>query len=241
MRSWRCRNSNGDVEFRRYGLAVDTIEEYTLVTPTGEVHNVSDNSDPVLFAALKGTGNNFGIITNFKLRTVEQAKEIFGGRIYYSAESYSQVLPLIERFSSSANTENKAALVASFTSYKGQQVLLLELYYNGANPPSPLFADFLAIPSMSSDVSTRSYVSWVKSASGDLAGHMQALPNTAPVRKYSISLLKQITELVAVSVEIYLAHFNVKSIADVGDDQNAGAAGSAHSGFLISVSVEVAL
>jgi len=42
----------------RYGLAVDSVLQYTLVLPNATVINVTHESDPKLFGALKGTLNN---------------------------------------------------------------------------------------------------------------------------------------------------------------------------------------
>lgn len=47
----------------RFGLAVDLIQEYTLVLPSGTVKRVTAQSDNALFNALKGTGNNVGAKT----------------------------------------------------------------------------------------------------------------------------------------------------------------------------------
>lgn len=111
---------------------------------------------------------------------------------------FPQVLPLIERFSSPNNTDNKAALLGSFASFQGQQILALQIYYNGETPPAGLFDPFLAIPSMSSNVTTRPFSDLVTATSTAGTDNMQALPETAPVKGYSAAFLKKVTELIAV-------------------------------------------
>ena len=73
------------------GLAFDSVEAFELVKPGGEVVEVTHESDPELFFALKGGGNNFvcfpflievivladahatqGIVTQFTMRTFPQ-------------------------------------------------------------------------------------------------------------------------------------------------------------------------
>jgi hypothetical protein len=41
------------------GLSFDSVVAFELVKPTGEVVEVTNESDPELFFALKGGGNNF--------------------------------------------------------------------------------------------------------------------------------------------------------------------------------------
>ncbi|KAJ7030198.1 hypothetical protein C8F04DRAFT_1186995 [Mycena alexandri] len=51
------------------GLTIDTVTAYELVKPNGKIVTVTAASDPDLFFALKGGGNNFGIVTEFTLKT----------------------------------------------------------------------------------------------------------------------------------------------------------------------------
>jgi FAD/FMN-containing dehydrogenase len=46
-----------------YGLACDNVESYELVTASGVIINVSQNKFPDLYWALRGGGNNFGLVT----------------------------------------------------------------------------------------------------------------------------------------------------------------------------------
>lgn len=43
----------------QHGLTIDTVMAFDLVLPTGEIKVVTASSDPDLFFALKGGGNNF--------------------------------------------------------------------------------------------------------------------------------------------------------------------------------------
>jgi fumiquinazoline A oxidase len=47
----------------QYGLIIDALVSVRLVTATGDIISVSDESYPELFWAIRGAGTNFGIIT----------------------------------------------------------------------------------------------------------------------------------------------------------------------------------
>ncbi|KAL2831968.1 hypothetical protein BJY01DRAFT_226223 [Aspergillus pseudoustus] len=57
----------GGISFlsRRYGWAVDNVRNYEVVLANGTIANVNQGSFPDLFFALRGGGNNFGIVTRF--------------------------------------------------------------------------------------------------------------------------------------------------------------------------------
>ncbi|KAI3539721.1 FAD binding domain-containing protein [Colletotrichum filicis] len=67
----------------QYGLAVDNVWEYQLVLPNATIVNVSETVHPDLYFALRGGGNNFGIITNFRSRLVPQGQKWGGARTYH--------------------------------------------------------------------------------------------------------------------------------------------------------------
>ncbi|KAK1676120.1 hypothetical protein BDP55DRAFT_121273 [Colletotrichum godetiae] len=92
----------------QYGLAVDNVWEYQvsvsipcqtpcfvatsqvpssltlhqLVLPNATIVNVSETAHPDLYFALRGGGNNFGVITNFCSRLVPQGQKWGGSRTY---------------------------------------------------------------------------------------------------------------------------------------------------------------
>lgn len=66
----------------KHGLAVDNLESVELVTADGEIREVSDETDPDLFWALRGGGGNFGVAASLAYRTHELT-EVTGGIVAY--------------------------------------------------------------------------------------------------------------------------------------------------------------
>lgn len=53
-----------------------------LVLPNSTAINVTHESQPDLYYALRGGVNNFGIVTRFRVRTVPQGQQLFGYKKY---------------------------------------------------------------------------------------------------------------------------------------------------------------
>jgi hypothetical protein len=81
----------------KLGWACDNVASFELVTASGLPITVSPTSYPDLFWALRGGGNNFGIVTNFKLNTFPLG-QMWGGDRIYSEDSFPDVLDAISHF-----------------------------------------------------------------------------------------------------------------------------------------------
>jgi FAD/FMN-containing dehydrogenase len=77
----------------KYGLAADNLVAVELVTADGEILDVTAESHPDLFWALRGGGGNFGVATRFTFR-VHPLTTVTGGLIVHPVE----VAPDLLRF-----------------------------------------------------------------------------------------------------------------------------------------------
>lgn len=75
----------------RYGLAADNLLEVELVTASGEVLDVSAETHPDLFWALRGGGGNFGVATSFTYR-LHPLQTVVGGLIAHPFDAAADVL-----------------------------------------------------------------------------------------------------------------------------------------------------
>ncbi|KAK8009093.1 hypothetical protein PG991_011644 [Apiospora marii] len=62
----------------RYGWACDNVESFDVVTASGVMVRTSAKQFPDLYWALRGGGNNFGLVVNFNLRTIPCPKASSG-------------------------------------------------------------------------------------------------------------------------------------------------------------------
>lgn len=75
----------------REGFICDNVVNYEVVLSTGDIVNANITENPDLWKALRGGGNNFGVVTRFDLKTFEQGP-FWGGALFYFPSGFpSQV------------------------------------------------------------------------------------------------------------------------------------------------------
>ncbi|KAF9009152.1 FAD-binding domain-containing protein [Hymenopellis radicata] len=130
----------------QYGLSLDTIVAMELVTPDGVVTN--------------GTQNNLGVVTRIVFKTFPQG-QVWGGQIAYGADQVASVNVATARFQKI--TDPKAEVITGHTFTNGEVNAAVLLFYDAPTAPSGVFDDFLSIPAISRNVSTRSFKDHVAS------------------------------------------------------------------------------
>ncbi|KAI9437989.1 FAD-binding domain-containing protein [Lactarius indigo] len=162
----------------QYGLTIDNMARYELVLPNGTITDVTQNNKDLWFA-LRGGGNNFGIVTKFTYKTVPQG-QVWGGTINYNVDQLHLVKKALLKFQQKNDT--KAALNVPVIYTPAGAITAAVLFYNAPTPAPGIFDDFLAIPTNQSDVKTRSFADMFKTLS------FINPPNTARGRLNSVSV-----------------------------------------------------
>ena len=99
----------------RHGFVCDNIMNFEVVLSTGELVNANATHHPDLYKALKGGGNNFGIVTRFDFRTFDQGLFWGGFLVLPVNESANQLQALQEFTTNSGNgADDYAALESVF-------------------------------------------------------------------------------------------------------------------------------
>lgn len=76
---------------RKHGLAANSVTAFEVVDPTGQLVQVTHDSDPDLFWALRGGGGDFGIVTSMEL-TLYPAPHVFGGLLMWPLAQAADVV-----------------------------------------------------------------------------------------------------------------------------------------------------
>ncbi|KAJ4321394.1 hypothetical protein N0V94_002931 [Neodidymelliopsis sp. IMI 364377] len=100
-------------------ISASNVESFELVTASGIVLSVSAKSYPTLYWALRGGGNNFGIVTSFKLHTFPLGK-MWGGAKLVANTDFEKALDATYKFGATGSTkDNKGSQIISFGNQAG--------------------------------------------------------------------------------------------------------------------------
>lgn len=93
----------------RYGWACDGVKNYELVTADSRILQVNETSHPDLYFALRGGGNNFGIVTRLDLDTFPQGP-IWGGSSITAGNYTPALLDALYWYAQNAPSDIDAAM-----------------------------------------------------------------------------------------------------------------------------------
>jgi FAD/FMN-containing dehydrogenase len=89
---------------RKYGLTVDNVLSFQVVTAAGKVVTASAGENKDLFWALRGGGGNFGVVTSFEFRA-HAVSTVFGGLLVHPRSEAVSVLRFFRDFMRAAPDE----------------------------------------------------------------------------------------------------------------------------------------
>lgn len=162
-----------------------------MILPNGTQVTVSNTSNPDIFFAIKGGGNKFGVIYNFKLFTVPQTDQIYGGLRLYGSDQLQNIINATYEFAQN-NKDPKAQVLPTFNYDFFSPGAIVLAFYDGPNPPAGTFAAFdQATPTI--DLwKTQTFSGLVGEAPSDLfAGGRRGAFHSVSLNNFSLSLLQQ--------------------------------------------------
>ncbi|KAF2201917.1 FAD binding domain-containing protein [Delitschia confertaspora ATCC 74209] len=137
----------GGISFfsNRYGWACDNVASFEVVTASGIILTASPTKYSDLYWALRGGGNNFGIVTKFNLETISQGQMWGGSRAHLETE-FPAVIDAFVNLGMNAETDVDAAQILSFASAQGMKIAAADIQYAKPVDNAPIFSEYLAIP-----------------------------------------------------------------------------------------------
>ncbi|KAI9699452.1 MAG: hypothetical protein M1836_003063 [Candelina mexicana] len=132
----------------QHGFACDNVQNYQVVLADGKIVDINQKSNPDLYFALRGGGNNFGIVTRFDLDTYEQGL-LWGGIQVFPSTLNVSINKAFETFNANAEKDPSAALILSYSySFKANTYFATTVYdYALPTVFPPIFEDFKKIAS----------------------------------------------------------------------------------------------
>jgi hypothetical protein len=178
----------------QYGWAASSVLEYEIVFANGTIGYITADNYPDIFKALKGGGNNFGIVTNYHLQARPQGNVWAGNLIFplRTPDTDSKLLKAVRDFTE-YNDDDKAAVIvtAERANLNVLDTWILFLFYDGPSPPADLFKNFTDIGPLTNDCRERTYAdlmafsNWVvvKASVVDIATETIPIPSAANKEK----------------------------------------------------------
>ncbi|KAK8033595.1 hypothetical protein PG991_002993 [Apiospora marii] len=167
----------GGVNFHgnQHGWAADNVVEYEIVLADGSVAKATADENPDLFWALKGGSSNFGIVTQFKLRTFASSK-VWAGTYTVSGEHLDEFFEAIADFAAT-NTDAKSHIVPmTVAASPNTTVAAVILFYDSDTVANPAcFEKFLAIPSVSNTCDFKTLSAFAIENGGLVVDHINDL------------------------------------------------------------------
>ncbi|KAJ4245724.1 hypothetical protein NW762_013848 [Fusarium torreyae] len=120
----------------QYGLAADSIIGWEMVTANGTIVNVDANTEPDLAVALRGSGSQFGIATQFTVQTYPIGN-VWGGMRIYDESKTDDIYKALHEFIPHNNLDPKAAIiVTSIVAIGSSKAFIVFYFYDGEEPPT---------------------------------------------------------------------------------------------------------
>jgi FAD/FMN-containing dehydrogenase len=95
---------------RKYGLAIDSVKVFELVTATGELVRASESENSELFWGLRGGGGGFGVITGMEMQ-LHPVEMVYGGNLIFPIEQAKTVFSRYREWIEAAPDELTSSMV----------------------------------------------------------------------------------------------------------------------------------
>ncbi|KAJ5533460.1 FAD binding oxidoreductase [Penicillium frequentans] len=125
----------------KYGLTIDNLLAATIVLANGSILEASEKNHPDLFWALRGAGQNFGVVTEFVFQGYDQTNEVYAGILSWTPDRLPQIIEFVNKFEEASNTGDQGI----FFGFCGTSIVAA-IFYNGPRSEAEsYFAPILSI------------------------------------------------------------------------------------------------
>ncbi|KAI1634262.1 hypothetical protein F4809DRAFT_619361 [Biscogniauxia mediterranea] len=137
----------------------------------GSIVNVDAEAHPDLAVAMRGSGSQFGIVTQFHIKAHPIGK-VWGGYRFFSADKADELYAALHSFVPYGREDPKAAIIhTTLFSVGGTESHIVFFFYDGETPPTEgPFADYMNVSPLADITSVQKYSSLLKTngATGEL-------------------------------------------------------------------------
>ncbi|EMD64664.1 hypothetical protein COCSADRAFT_115541 [Bipolaris sorokiniana ND90Pr] len=135
----------------QYGWACDNVASYEVVLADGRIVTATPDSEySDLFWALRGGGNNVGIVTQFNLETFAHGPLMYGGNRVFINESFSAAIDAFVDLAKNVEKDPKATQFLSFAldTRNNMRLAVADLQYADPKADAPIFDTWNKVPAI---------------------------------------------------------------------------------------------
>lgn len=153
-------STGGGISFfsNLYGWACDNIVSYEVVTASGVIVAASAKQYPDLYYALRGGGNNFGIVTKFTMEAIPLPGGMMWGGSRVSLETeFDAVVEAFYNLGINSPQDPNAAQILSFAYVQSAnlKVAAADIQYAKPITNASILQEYLSIPAISDTTKVR--------------------------------------------------------------------------------------
>lgn len=141
-------------------------ENHQVVTATGLIVTASETVLPDLYWALRGGGNNFGLVTKYNVYTIP-CPTMRGGSRIFTENHFTEVVNAFINVVNKATVDGKAQQYMAFLQSQGTNIATAELTYTEDVADPVIFQQYRNIPAIADSTSTKTLVEYVKYLEAD--------------------------------------------------------------------------
>ncbi|KAF8463790.1 hypothetical protein DFH94DRAFT_686682 [Russula ochroleuca] len=166
----------------QYGLTVDTVAEFHIVSPNG-TEIVVTKADEDLWFALKG------IVTKFTLKLYPQTN-VWGASLVFEGELADAAKAAFVKYLSRPH-DHKAVQLGHFMYINGSVSFGLSLFYDGPEPPMGLYDELLNLTSTTTTIFQGTFTDFMSTQVSPK--YKRVYSNGIPMSRYTEPIMKAYT------------------------------------------------
>ncbi|KAF4947628.1 hypothetical protein FSARC_13930 [Fusarium sarcochroum] len=147
-----------------HGWACDNVESYEVVLANGKIAKASSKDHADLYWALRGGGNNFGLVVGFNVKTYPlPGGKLWGGSRTYTEESFPALTKAVTNLVNNSPKDPKAGFWSVWAYLNKTKIALPTLYHADPNAgDAPIWGDFNSLKPVADQTQTQHISEWAK-------------------------------------------------------------------------------
>ncbi|RTE76764.1 hypothetical protein BHE90_008754 [Fusarium euwallaceae] len=147
-----------------HGWACDNVDSYEVVLANGAIVKASAKQHKDLYWALRGGGNNFGLVVKFNLKTVPlPGGQMWGGNRAFTEDKFPELTKAVVGLVNNSPKDPKAGFWAVWGELNGTKLALPTLYYSEPDGgDAQIWDEIDAIAPVSDTTGNKEIGAWAK-------------------------------------------------------------------------------